>query len=159
PALSHRYYKLKAKWFGGDRLDYWDRNAPLPEDLDRSIAWPDATKTVLEAYAAFSPQLATIGNRFFDQSWIDAPPPPGQAPRPLGPSEGAERAPLSAAELSRQDARRDDAGARARPRRASGAGRAAGRADGRHAADPGRDRLRIRGDADLPGAPEAGERS
>ncbi|HUL07318.1 MAG TPA: M3 family oligoendopeptidase [Candidatus Acidoferrum sp.] len=80
PALSHRYYKLKAKWFGGDRLDYWDRNAPLPEDLDRSIAWPDATKTVLAAYAAFSPELATIGKQFFDKSWIDAPPRPGKAP-------------------------------------------------------------------------------
>jgi oligoendopeptidase F len=80
PALSHRYYKLKAKWFGGDRLDYWDRNAPLPEDLDRSIAWPDATKTVLEAYAAFSPDLAKIGKQFFDKAWIDAPPRPGKAP-------------------------------------------------------------------------------
>jgi oligoendopeptidase F len=80
PALSHRYYKLKAKWFGGDRLDHWDRNAPLPEDVDRSIAWPDATKTVLEAYAAFSPELAKIGRQFFDRSWIDAPPRPGKAP-------------------------------------------------------------------------------
>jgi oligoendopeptidase F len=80
PALSHRYYKLKAKWFGGDRLDYWDRNAPLPEDVDRSIAWPDATRTVLEAYAAFSPELAKIGRQFFDRSWIDAPPRPGKAP-------------------------------------------------------------------------------
>jgi len=80
PALSHRYYKLKAKWLGGDRLDYWDRNAPLPEDVDRSIAWPDATKTVLEAYAAFSPELAKIGRQFFDKNWIDAPPRPGKAP-------------------------------------------------------------------------------
>jgi len=80
PALSHRYYKLKAKWFGGDRLDYWDRNAPLPEDVDRSIPWPDATRTVLEAYAAFSPELAKIGLQFFDKSWIDAPPRPGKAP-------------------------------------------------------------------------------
>jgi oligoendopeptidase F len=80
PALSHRYYKLKAKWFGGNRLDYWDRNAPLPEDVDRSIAWPDATRTVLEAYAAFSPELAKIGRQFFDRSWIDAPPRPGKAP-------------------------------------------------------------------------------
>ena len=28
-ALSHRYYRLKAKWFGVERLPYWDRNAPL----------------------------------------------------------------------------------------------------------------------------------
>jgi oligoendopeptidase F len=80
PALSHRYYKLKAKWLGGDRLDYWDRNAPLPDDADRSIAWPEATKTVLDAYAAFSPDLAAVGRRFFDSRWIDAPPRPGKAP-------------------------------------------------------------------------------
>lgn len=28
--LSHRYYSMKAKWFGVRRLKYWDRNAPLP---------------------------------------------------------------------------------------------------------------------------------
>jgi len=80
PELSHRYYKLKARWFGGDRLDYWDRNAPLPDDLDRSIAWPDAKRMVLEAYAAFSPDLAKIGRQFFDKPWIDVPPRPGKAP-------------------------------------------------------------------------------
>jgi oligoendopeptidase F len=80
PQLSHRYYKLKAKWFGTDQLDYWDRNAPLPDDSDRTITWPDATKTVLEAYAAFSPDLAKIGRTFFDKNWIDAPPRPGKAP-------------------------------------------------------------------------------
>jgi oligoendopeptidase F len=80
PELSHRYYALKAKWFGGDRLDYWDRNAPLPEDADRSIAWTEATQTVLSAYAAFSPDLAKIGRQFFERPWIDAPPRPGKAP-------------------------------------------------------------------------------
>jgi oligoendopeptidase F len=80
PQLSHRYYKLKAKWFGGEQLDYWDRNAPLPDDSDRTITWPQATKTVLEAYSAFSPDLAKIGRTFFDKNWIDAPPRPGKAP-------------------------------------------------------------------------------
>ncbi len=37
--LSHRYYALKAKWFGTKQLDYWDRNAPLPEADDRQIPW------------------------------------------------------------------------------------------------------------------------
>src|SRR3954463_3412484 len=34
PKLSHRYYRLKAKWFGVEKLPYWDRNAPLPDDDD-----------------------------------------------------------------------------------------------------------------------------
>ncbi len=80
PRLSHRYYALKAKWFGVEALPYWDRNAPLPEDDDRLIPWRDARELVLDAYAAFSPALAAIGKRFFDQSWIDAPVRPGKAP-------------------------------------------------------------------------------
>jgi oligoendopeptidase F len=80
PRLSHRYYKLKAKWLGMERLNFWDRNAPLPADLDRTIPWDEARRTVLEAYAAFSPDLAEIGRRFFDNAWIDAPVKPGKAP-------------------------------------------------------------------------------
>jgi oligoendopeptidase F len=80
PALSHRYYKLKAKWFGRTALDYWDRNAPLPEDEDRIIAWSEAERLVLDAYQAFSPDLGALGRRFFERPWIDAGPRPGKAP-------------------------------------------------------------------------------
>jgi oligoendopeptidase F len=80
PQLSHRYYRLKAKWFGVAQLDHWDRNAPLPEEDDRVIPWDEARKTVLGAYAAFSPELASIGERFFAKPWIDAPVRPGKAP-------------------------------------------------------------------------------
>jgi oligoendopeptidase F len=80
PKLSHRYYALKAKWFGKERLPHWDRNAPLPEVKMRSIAWPEARATVLEAYGAFSPMMANIAERFFEDRWIDAPVRPGKAP-------------------------------------------------------------------------------
>jgi oligoendopeptidase F len=80
PRLSHRYYTLKARWFGVAALDYWDRNAPLPEADDRLIAWPEATKTVIDAYSAFSPELAAVGGRFFANRWIDVPVRPGKAP-------------------------------------------------------------------------------
>ncbi|HTJ02490.1 MAG TPA: M3 family oligoendopeptidase, partial [Methylovirgula sp.] len=80
PRLSHRYYKLKAKWFGKDALDYWDRNAPLPNVATRDFAWTDARQTVLDAYGAFSPKMAQIAQRFFDENWIDAPVRPGKAP-------------------------------------------------------------------------------
>jgi len=88
PRLSHRYYALKAKWLGMDKLNFWDRNAPLPEDDDRIIPWEEACDTVLGAYRAFSPELADIGSRFFVNSggdhankrgWIDAPVRPGKA--------------------------------------------------------------------------------
>lgn len=73
PDLSHRYYAMKAKWFGKDQLDHWDRNAPLPEADNRIIPWEQATETVLAAYREFSPDLANIGKRFFENKWIDAP--------------------------------------------------------------------------------------
>jgi oligoendopeptidase F len=80
PRLSHRYYALKARWMGTEKLNYWDRNAPLPEDDDRIIPWAEAVELVLSAYRAFSPRLADIGQRFFDSAWIDAPVAPGKAP-------------------------------------------------------------------------------
>ncbi|AWB20143.1 oligoendopeptidase F [Methylobacterium currus] len=80
PRLSHRYYKLKARWFGRDDLAYWDRNAPLPKVEQRTIPWAEARETVLSAYGAFSPKMAEIARRFFDGSWIDAPVRPGKAP-------------------------------------------------------------------------------
>ena len=80
PRLSHRYYALKAKWFGKTRLPYWDRNAPLPQVAQRTVAWDEAKDTVLTAYGAFSPKMAAIAERFFDHRWIDAPVRPGKAP-------------------------------------------------------------------------------
>ncbi|MEM7221551.1 MAG: M3 family oligoendopeptidase [Pseudomonadota bacterium] len=80
PKLSHRYYALKARWFGLDKLPYWDRNAPLPDQDERVIAWPEARDTVLGAYRRFSPEIAEVGGRFFDNSWIDAPVRAGKAP-------------------------------------------------------------------------------
>jgi oligoendopeptidase F len=80
PRLSHRYYALKAKWFGKDKLDHWDRNAPLPKVEQRTIPWTEARDTVLGAYSAFSPTMADIARRFFDEQWIDAPVRPGKAP-------------------------------------------------------------------------------
>ncbi|MBU0726991.1 MAG: M3 family oligoendopeptidase [Alphaproteobacteria bacterium] len=79
PQLSHRYYALKAKWFGVEKLDYWDRNAPLPDEADRLIPWVEARDTVLSAYGSFDPRMAAIGRRFFDEGWIDAPARPGKA--------------------------------------------------------------------------------
>ena len=80
PRLSHRYYRLKAKWFGVEALPHWDRNAPLPDVPSRNLPWSEARKTVLDAYAGFSPKMAGIAQRFFDERWIDAPTRPGKAP-------------------------------------------------------------------------------
>jgi len=78
PRLSHRYYKMKAKWFGKDKLNAWDRNAPLPTSDERTFDWPTAVSTVMEAYGKFSPELAEVAAPFFDSGWIDAPVKPGK---------------------------------------------------------------------------------
>ncbi len=90
PKLSHRYYKMKARWLGKDVMPHWDRNAPLPEKPERTVKWPEAREIVLDAYSGFSPKMADIARDFFDKRWIDAPSRPGKAPgafaHPVTPS-------------------------------------------------------------------------
>lgn len=78
PRISHRYYALKTRWLGLDRMEFWDRNAPLPEDADLRRSWADAKLVVLDAYRTFSPTLADIVSRFFEGGWIDAELRPGK---------------------------------------------------------------------------------
>jgi oligoendopeptidase F len=80
PRLTHRYYALKARWFGKAQLDHWDRNAPLPNAPRRVYKWETARDMVLGAYSEFSPRMGDIARRFFDEGWIDAPVRPGKAP-------------------------------------------------------------------------------
>jgi oligoendopeptidase F len=80
PRLSHRYYALKAKWLGLDKLEIWDRNAPLPMSDDRLVPWDEARQTVQDAYADFHPHLAELTEPFFTQGWIDAAVTEGKAP-------------------------------------------------------------------------------
>ncbi|MDJ0994820.1 MAG: M3 family oligoendopeptidase [Dinoroseobacter sp.] len=80
PKLSHRYYKLKAKWMGLETMEVWDRNAPLPMEETRLVNWDEARSTVLDAYAGFDPEMAKIAEPFFDKGWIDAGVKPGKAP-------------------------------------------------------------------------------
>jgi oligoendopeptidase F len=80
PRLSHRYYRLKAKWLGLEKLQVWDRNAPLPTEAPRVVAWPEARAIVTDAYAGFDPRMADLAEPFFTKGWIDAGVKPGKAP-------------------------------------------------------------------------------
>ncbi|MDP5335424.1 MAG: M3 family oligoendopeptidase [Paracoccaceae bacterium] len=80
PRLSHRYYELKRKWLGLDRMQVWDRNAPLPVEEIKTVDWPTARGMVMDAYAGFDPRMADIAAPFFDKGWIDAGVKPGKAP-------------------------------------------------------------------------------
>jgi oligoendopeptidase F len=80
PRLSHRYYELKRKWLGLDRMQVWDRNAPLPMESKKTIPWDQARQLVTEAYAGFDPRMAELAEPFFTKGWIDAAVKPGKAP-------------------------------------------------------------------------------
>ena len=80
PRLSHRYYAMKAKWLGMDQMNFWDRNAPLPETPQALIPWDEATNTVLSAYGRFSPGHGRDRRALLRPNWIDAPVRPGKAP-------------------------------------------------------------------------------
>ncbi|MCO6382772.1 M3 family oligoendopeptidase [Oceanicola sp. 502str15] len=80
PRLSHRYYELKRGWLGLDKMQVWDRNAPLPMESEKVVNWDEAKSTVLDAYAGFAPEMAEIAKPFFEKGWIDAEVKPGKAP-------------------------------------------------------------------------------
>ena len=80
PKLSHRYYELKRKWLGLDRMQVWDRNAPLPMEETKIVSWDDARDTVMSAYTAFDSRMGDLAAPFFERGWIDAGVKPGKAP-------------------------------------------------------------------------------
>ena len=88
-ALSHRYYALKAGVMGKKQLDFWDRNAPLTQDVQRVFSWAQARTIVLDSFAKMGPEFAERAQVFFDRPWIDA------APR-AGKSSGAFAHPVTA---------------------------------------------------------------
>jgi oligoendopeptidase F len=75
--LARRWYRLKARLLGLDRLAYWDRMAPL-RDSDERIPYAEAQEIVLDCYSTFSPELGEAAGAFFGNGYIDAPPRQGK---------------------------------------------------------------------------------
>jgi oligoendopeptidase F len=75
--LPRRWYRLKARLLGIDKLADYDRMATVTQDTEK-VAWPEAKRIVLDSYASFSDELGAVVQRFFDESWIDAPVRPGK---------------------------------------------------------------------------------
>jgi oligoendopeptidase F len=77
--IPQRWYALKARLMGIDRLADYDRNAPVTES-DERFSWEEARQIVEDGYRSFSDELAHVVHRFFEESWIDAPVRSGKAP-------------------------------------------------------------------------------
>jgi oligoendopeptidase F len=75
--LARRWYRLKARLLGIDRLAYWDRMAPVT-DSDQRIPYDEAREIVLDCYSGFSPELGAAAGAFFQNGYIDAPPRAGK---------------------------------------------------------------------------------
>ncbi|MEI6296733.1 MAG: M3 family metallopeptidase [bacterium] len=71
--IAKRYYKLKAKHLGLKKLNWSDRNAPIPFADTTVIPFNEATKIVVSAYESFSPKIAEIVKKIIEQKRIDAP--------------------------------------------------------------------------------------
>lgn len=80
PAVAHRYYTLKAKWAGRDKIGYWDRNAPVAGIKPRRYTFDEAKDIVLSAYDSFDGEMGEIARGFFDEKRIDAEPRPNKEP-------------------------------------------------------------------------------
>jgi oligoendopeptidase F len=70
--IPRRWYRLKARLLGMDRLADYDRMASVTED-EVSFPYSRAREIVLDCYGSFSPELGTLAKRFFDERRIDAP--------------------------------------------------------------------------------------
>jgi oligoendopeptidase F len=77
--LPQRWYRLKARIVGVPQLADYDRMASVATS-EQPFGWSAARELVLESYASFSPQLADVLRRFFEERWIDAPLRPGKRP-------------------------------------------------------------------------------
>jgi len=78
-SIPQRWYALKARLLGLDRLADYDRMASVA-DADAPFGWSEARDLVLDAYGSFSGELADTARRFFDDGWIDAAARPGKRP-------------------------------------------------------------------------------
>jgi oligoendopeptidase F len=75
--IPQRWYSLKARVLGLDKLADYDRMASVAE-AEETISWDEGRELVLDAYSSFSPEMADVARRFFDERWIDAPARPGK---------------------------------------------------------------------------------
>jgi oligoendopeptidase F len=70
--LARRWYRLKARLLGVERLADYDRMAAVTED-EVTYTFAEAREIVLDCYSSFSGELGAVAKSFFDGHYIDAP--------------------------------------------------------------------------------------
>ncbi len=69
--LFQRYYRLKARWLGLDRLRRYDLYAPMAPS-DKRYEYGPAVELVLDSFRQFDPGMDALARRVFDQNHVDS---------------------------------------------------------------------------------------
>jgi oligoendopeptidase F len=75
--IARRWYRLKARLLGVERLADYDRMAAVTAD-EVTYSFAQGREIVLDCYSSFSGELGALAGRFFDERRIDAPVRPGK---------------------------------------------------------------------------------
>ena len=75
--IFQRYFRMKAKWLGLDKLRRYDIYAPLTSS-EKKFEYAAAKQIVLDSYRAFSPEVAGLAKRVFDENHLDSEIRPGK---------------------------------------------------------------------------------
>jgi oligoendopeptidase F len=70
-AIFQRYFRLKARWLGMDRIRRYDVYAPVARS-DKKYEFSDATGMVIDSFREFTPQIAAMVQRVIDEQHLDS---------------------------------------------------------------------------------------
>lgn len=70
-SLFHRYFRMKARWVGMERLRRYDIYAPVVK-TQKTYAFGDAARIVLDSFGEFEPRFADLARRVFEERHLDA---------------------------------------------------------------------------------------
>ena len=70
-SVFQRYFHLKAKWLGMERIRRYDVYAPVVKS-EKTYEYSDAVRMVLESFDDFRPEIASLARRVFDDQHLDS---------------------------------------------------------------------------------------
>lgn len=77
-AFPHKYFALKSRVLGVEKLSLADRLAPVQSGVSMVFTWNEARELVLDSFAPMGPEFLSVASDFFDKFWIDAAPREGK---------------------------------------------------------------------------------
>jgi oligoendopeptidase F len=69
--IFQRFFRLKARWLGMERLRRYDVYAPVVKS-DKTYEYAEAASIVLDSFERFHPRLSDLARRVFDEGHLDS---------------------------------------------------------------------------------------